>query len=120
MQQAPAATSHVDPVAQAAIRSATWGFRISAAFLAVGLIISLARQQALEQHLGSFGTILDDAIHGHAAGFIGLAIAAIILTPVATTLTIAISFFREGDRRYGGFTLVVLAILVFSVAISQV
>jgi len=120
MQQSKTSTPDIDPVARAAVRTASWGFRISAALLAIGLVISIARQQALEQHLGSFGTIIDDTLHFHAAGFIGLAIAAIILTPVAVTLTVTIAFYREGDRRYGGFTLLVLAILVFSVLISQI
>lgn len=120
MQQTSSMTKDIDPVAQAAIRSASWGFRVSALLLAIGLVISVIRQQVLESHLGSFGTILDEAVHLEGPGFIGLAIAAIILTPVATTLTVTLAFFREGDRRYGGFTLVVLAILIFSVAISQV
>lgn len=119
MVQRTTSGTTIDLTATAAVRTATWGFRIAAALLTIGLIISAVRQQALQSSLGTFGTILDETIHFQGTGFIGLAIAAMILTPVVATLTTAVSFFRYGDRRYGGFTVVVLAILVGSVALSQ-
>jgi uncharacterized membrane protein len=109
----------VDQVASGAVKSLTWGFRIAAGLLAIGVAISLVRGDALDSALPEIQTMLDGVLELDGAAFIGLSIFAIILTPVVTTLTIALNFFRLGDRRYGACTLVVLAILAFSIAWSQ-
>ena len=108
-----------DPVADKAVETLTWGFRVAASLLAVGVILSFARRDPLASTLPSLSVVLDDVIDFRGTGFIGLAIFAIIITPVVTTLSIAIAFLRLGNRRYGMLTLVVLAILAFSIAWSQ-
>jgi uncharacterized membrane protein len=109
----------VDSVAAWAVTSLTWGFRLAASLMALGVAISLFRRDELDSSLPELGTMLDRVLELDGAAFIGLSIFAIILTPVVTTLTIAVSFFRTGDRRYGACTLVVLAILAFSIVWSQ-
>jgi hypothetical protein len=109
----------IDAAAAEAIRTASWGFRIVAVLLAIGMVISAFRKEALPSGLGSFSTVLGNVLDFEGAGFIGLAIALMILTPVAVTLTVALAFLRSGERRYGTLTLVVLTILVVSVGLSQ-
>ena len=41
-----------------------------------------------------------------------------MLTPVATVIVVAASFWRLGDRRYAALSLVVLAILGASIALT--
>lgn len=119
MRVQPATVSTTDPVAETAVTTLTWGFRVAASLLLVGVVLSLARQDPLESRLPPLDTILDQVGDFRGAGFIGLAIFAIVVTPVATTLSIALAFYRLGNRRYGMLTMVVLAILAFSIAWSQ-
>ena len=49
---------------------------------------------------------------------IDLGILAMMLTPVATVLVIALNFSRLGERKFVSLTLGVLAILATSIAIS--
>ena len=49
---------------------------------------------------------------------IDLAILWFMLTPVATVIVVAVSFWRLGDRRYALCSLVVLAILGTSIALA--
>jgi uncharacterized membrane protein len=119
MQAPPDIHRSVEHVASGAVTSLTWGFRIAAALMATGVVISLVRGDALNSSLPEIHSMVDGVLELDGAAFIGLSIFAIILTPVVTTLTIALSFFRIGDRRYGACTLVVLAILAISIAWSQ-
>jgi uncharacterized membrane protein len=108
-----------DPVADRAVQTLAWGFRVAATLLAVGVILSFARRDPLASTLPSFTAIFDEVGDFRGSGFIGLAIFAIVITPVVTTLSIGVAFLRLGNRRYGMLTLVVLAILAFSIAWSQ-
>ena len=108
-----------DPVAETAVTTLTWGFRVAACLFALGVILSFARRDPLASTLPTLGAIFDEVIDFRGTGFIGLAIFAVVITPVVTTLSIAIAFLRLGNRRYGMLTLVVLAILAFSIAWSQ-
>jgi uncharacterized membrane protein len=55
---------------------------------------------------------------GHASSIIDLAILWFMLTPVATVIVVAASFWRLDDRRYALLCLIVLAILGASVALA--
>jgi uncharacterized membrane protein len=57
-------------------------------------------------------------LDGKAAGIIDLAILALMITPLATVITVAAGFFRAGDRRYGWLSVLVLGILGISVVLS--
>ncbi|MEJ7839458.1 MAG: DUF1634 domain-containing protein [Thermomicrobiales bacterium] len=108
-----------DPVALAAMATLNWGFRVAATLLLIGVAISLARQDALVSELPTLGSMFGEVVDLHGSGFIGLSIFAIVVTPVVTTLSIGIGFYRAGNRRYGAMTMVVLLILAFSVVWSQ-
>jgi uncharacterized membrane protein len=55
---------------------------------------------------------------GNASGIIDLAILWFMLTPVAATIVVAVSFWRLGDRRYALLSLAVLVILGVSIALA--
>ena len=111
-------TVELAPVYTAARITLAWGFRFGAALLALGIALALVRREPLPTEAEPLPEILPAVLDGHAAGVIDLAIVALILTPVATTLTVALAFLRLGDRRYAALSLVVLAVLGVSIAFS--
>jgi len=54
------------------------------------------------------------AFSGQAAGIIQLGLLLLIATPIARVISSAVAFALEGDRMYLLFTLVVLAVLLYS------
>jgi uncharacterized membrane protein len=58
--------------------------------------------------------ILAYAFTGHARGFMQLGLLLLIATPIARVAFSAIAFAIEGDRMYVVFTLIVLAVLLYS------
>lgn len=105
-------------VTAAAIKVLTTGWRLSFALIIVGLIIAILRDEPLSTELGTFGHIFDELITGHSNGFLGIGILVMILSPIVASATIAINFFRIGDRRYGAITTAVFVILMISIALS--
>jgi hypothetical protein len=112
--------SALPPIAQAAIKSLTWGFRLGAALLVLGLAVALITREPLGERTDPFVDVLPTIVDGHANGIIDLAILTLMATPVVTTLVVAIGFFREGDRRYGTLSLIVLVVLGISVSLSLI
>jgi uncharacterized membrane protein len=62
----------------------------------------------------SVAGVLGDAVHGRGRGLIQLAVLLLIATPVARVALCAFAFFRQRDRLYTGVTLIVLAVLLYS------
>lgn len=58
--------------------------------------------------------ILRFAFTGHARGVIQLGLLLLIATPIARVAFSAVAFAIEGDRMYIAFTLIVLAVLLYS------
>jgi uncharacterized membrane protein len=58
--------------------------------------------------------ILAYAFTGHARGFMQLGLLLLIATPIARVAFSAVAFAIEGDRMYVVFTLIVLAVLLYS------
>ena len=106
------------PVYRVAENTLTWGFRISAATLAVGLIEAVIKGEPLNHRANAFSEVIPAILDGEAAGVIDLAILLMIATPVATTLAVAIGFARLGDRLYAALSLTVLAILGVSISLA--
>jgi uncharacterized membrane protein len=106
------------PIYRSAITSMTWGFRIAAGILIVGLAVALAKQEELEHQADPFGDVVPAILDGKAAGIIDLAILAIMLTPLVTVVTVAFGFRRIGDRRFTLCSFLVLCILGVSVLLS--
>jgi uncharacterized membrane protein len=59
------------------------------------------------------GTVRE-ALKLHSDGIMQLGLLLLILTPIARVVFSALGFAMEGDRMYVGITLVVLAVLIFS------
>ncbi|MDQ3526268.1 MAG: DUF1634 domain-containing protein [Chloroflexota bacterium] len=107
-----------DAIAQPTARVLTWGFRISAALLLVGLVMSLIQGEALHTSLEGFSTIVGEIRDGNGAGIVALAILVMIATPIASTIAVVVSCVRCGDTRYARVTGAVLVILFISALLS--
>jgi uncharacterized membrane protein len=108
----------IAPIYRSAIRVMTWGFRIAAALLIVGLAVAAAKREAIGHRVDPFRQIFPNIIDGKAAGIIDLAILAIMVTPLVTVIVVAVGFQRAGDRRYALCSFLVLGILGISVVLS--
>jgi uncharacterized membrane protein len=113
-----ARTERLAPLYDSAIRVLTWGFRVGAALLALGIVVALLRREPLNHEADPIDEVFAQVRAGNAAGIIDLAILWLMLVPVATVVVVAASFWRLGDRRYAVLSLVVLAILGFSIALA--
>ncbi|HWR13275.1 MAG TPA: DUF1634 domain-containing protein [Terriglobales bacterium] len=67
-------------------------------------------------HLRTVGGIFRSAFHGDSQGIMQLGLLLLIATPVARVVLAAVGFFVERDRLYVAVSLIVLAILIFSMA----
>jgi uncharacterized membrane protein len=95
-----------------------WGFRVSAALLVLGLVVSAIQGEELHTSLESIPDLMGEVADGNGSGLVGLAILVMMATPIASTLSVAISSIRLGDRRYAAITAGVLGILIVSATIS--
>lgn len=66
--------------------------------------------------LRTVGGVLGGALHGDSASIIQLGVLLLIATPVARVFISVIGFARERDWMYVGCSLIVLALLCFSLA----
>ena len=113
-----ARTERLEPLYDASVKTLFWGFRLGAALLAVGVVAALVKREPLGHEADPLGDIVATVRAGYASGIIDLAILWFMLTPVATVIVVAASFWRLGDRRYALLSLIVLAILGASVALA--
>ena len=113
-----ARTERLEPLYDAAVKTLFWGFRLGAALLALGIVVALAKREPLGREADAIPNVIAMVRAGYASGIIDLAILWFMLTPVATVIVVAASFWRLGDRRYSLLCLIVLAILGASVALA--
>src|SRR5918994_1872154 len=113
-----ARTDRLEPLYDAAVKTLFWGFRLGAALLALGIVVSLFKREPLGREADPLPEVVAMVRAGYASGIIDLAILWFMLTPVATVIVVAASLWRLGDRRYSLLCLVVLAILGGSVALA--
>jgi uncharacterized membrane protein len=106
------------PIYRSVIATLTWGFRIGAALLVVGLVVAAIKGESLNRKADSLADVLPAVFDGKASGIVDLAILWMVATPVAGVVTTALGFFRIGDRRYGALSLVVLSVLAVSISLS--
>ena len=96
----------------------TWGFRISAALLLLGIALSAMQGEELHESVESIPTVIEGILDGDGAAVVALGILVMIVTPIVATLSVVISCVRIGDRRYAIITAAVLVILFLSAASS--
>ena len=113
-----ARTERLAPLYDAAVRTFVWGFRLGAVLLALGIVAALVKGEPLGREADPISEVLAEVRAGHAAGIIDLAILWFMLTPVAATIVVAVSFWRLGDRRYAVLSLGVLVILGVSITLA--
>ncbi len=102
-----------------------WGVIVAAATVAIGAIVFLVRHGAEQpayqvyrgepRELERVNGILRLAWAGHGRGFIQLGLLLLIATPVARVALSVVMFALQRDRRYVIITLVVLAVLLYSI-----
>jgi uncharacterized membrane protein len=66
------------------------------------------------ENLKSVHGIIQTALSGDPRGIMQLGLLLLIATPIARVMFSAAAFAIEGDRMYVGFTLIVLAVLLYS------
>jgi uncharacterized membrane protein len=106
------------PIRASASNTLTWGFRVSATILAIGLIVTLLRGDDIETEATGFTSLVPNLLDGEGSAIVSLAILAMMITPVFTVITVAAGFFRIQDRRFGKISLVVLGVLAVSLIAS--
>jgi uncharacterized membrane protein len=99
-------------------RVLTWGFRISGALLILGLLISAIQGEELHTSLESIPELIETLLEGDGAAIVGLGILTMMITPIASTISIIASCIRLGDRRFAMITTAVLVILFISATIA--
>jgi uncharacterized membrane protein len=106
------------PIRSAAADTLNWGFRVSAAILALGLIVTLVQDHEIEEKATSFTNLLPDLIDGQGSAIVSLSILTMMVTPVVTVIVIALGFSRINDSRYARISLIVLGVLAISIVAS--
>jgi uncharacterized membrane protein YhaH (DUF805 family) len=112
-------SEELTPLYEAVRLLLTWGFRLGAALLVIGVVLAVVQRQPLNVAVDPFGEIVPNILAGHAAGVIDLAIVWLIAIPAVAVLVTAVGFFRLHDWRYAVASLLVLALLVVSVLITN-
>lgn len=113
----PTSTAPINDRAASVLR---WGFRVSAALLALGIGLTLFRDEDFSTEAVRLVDILPGLLDGDSDAVITLSIVSMIATPVAATLVVALGFFAINDRRYGKVSLAVLAVLAISIVAAFV
>lgn len=116
----PSPTADGGHVVRVATSTLTWGFQIGIAILAIGLVLAAVRGDPLANSVRRPGDVLDAVVAFEANGFVDLAILWMIAVPVIAAAAIASAFQRTGEWRYLTITLLVLAVLAFSIGLAVV
>ncbi len=105
------------------------GVTVSAALVVLGGALYLARHgtetanyavfRGEPSDLRALSGIVSDALQFRGRGIVQLGLLVLIATPVARVAFSVFAFARERDRLYVGVTLLVLAVLAFSLAGGQ-
>ena len=116
MEQVQPQRALAEPTAQVFL----WGFRLSAALLLIGLIVSAIRGESLHTSMESVPELIDEIAEGRGRGIVGFGILVMLVTPIAGTVAIVLANIRIGDRRYTLITLSVLVILIASALVALI
>ncbi len=103
------------PINKRAATVLTYGFRVSATLLALGIALALLRDNSLPNQATDLRDIIPGLLDGDEVAIVTLSIVAMVATPVVSVLVVALGFLRIGDRRYAKLSLAVLTVLIISI-----
>lgn len=95
-----------------------WGFRLSLAFLAAGLLIALVRREPLADQVEPIGDVLSGLSDLQAPAFIDLGIIILLLTPVVTVASLIVGFVQARDRIFSLISLFVFGALSLAIVLA--
>jgi uncharacterized membrane protein len=94
------------------------GFAVSAVLLVAGIAWSIAERRAPDERVLEFGKLPGAIRDGDPTSIIDLGILAMMLTPVVLVIVIGWELHVLRERRFAIASLLVLAVLIISIAIS--
>lgn len=110
----------VDSVYRIARSCLIAGFAATVALVAVALVLVGVTGDPIETATMALGDLPGALRDGEPGAFAELAMFAIVLTPVVTTVGLIVGFARIGDRTYAGVSALVLLVLSVSITIALV
>lgn len=108
------------PINKQAAMVLEWGFRLSAALLAIGIVTTLIRGEDIPTSATRLVDLIPDLLSGDGGAIVTTAIVSMIATPVVATLVVAAGFLAANDRRYARISFAVLAVLLVSIAAALI
>ena len=111
-------TDPVMLVYRVARRSLIAGFAITVALVAVALVMAFVRDQPIAESTLPLADLPAAVRDGDPSAITELAIFAIVLTPILTTLGVIGAFVKIGDLRFAGISVLVLIVLSGSMAVA--
>lgn len=94
------------------------GFLITLALVAVTLVLAVATGDPVAESTMAVADLPAAVRDGDPSAVAQLAIFAIVLTPVLTTLAVSVGFLWIGDRRFAGISVLVLVVLSASMVVA--
>lgn len=110
----------VDSVYRIARSCLIAGFAATVALVAVALVLVGLTGDPIETATMALGDLPGALRAGEPGAFAEVAMFAIVLTPVVTTVGLIVGFARIGDRTYAGVSALVLLVLSVSITIALV
>ncbi len=114
-RQTPTGDAELYRAAQQTLRI---GFIIAAALFVAGFAALAIAGDDVAKSVTPIDEIPADLADGDPMAILDLAFLALMLTPIATVLRLALTFLRIGERRFAMISFVVLAILIVSVTVA--
>ncbi|MCA9832643.1 MAG: DUF1634 domain-containing protein [Thermomicrobiales bacterium] len=96
----------------------TWGFRIGATVIGLGIVLAVIQHRELAESIGSPSQLLKSIRSGNANGIISVGLLVIVLSPMAGVIALLRSFWLQGDRRYAQVSLLLLTIMIACAALQ--
>ncbi len=118
MEITPMTPGPVMLVYRVARRTLIAGFAITVALVAVALVLAVVKDQPIAESTLPLSDLPSAVRDGDPSAVAELAIFAIVLTPILTTLGVIGAFLTIGDRRYAGISVLVLLVLSGSMVVA--
>jgi uncharacterized membrane protein len=114
----PSSGSGTRLVPRTATAVLTWGLQVGIVLLTVGLALAAINGEPLASSVGRPSEVMEAVAEFDANGIVDLAILWMIAVPVIAAAAISGAFLRAREWRYLLVTLLVLAVLAFSIGLA--